>query len=137
MAIVSFTFNKFDVERKKPLKGKVSINNNVAVKDAKAANLSIGKSTTKALQFSYEFSAKYEPDIGHILITGDITYLTEEKKIKEIVDGWKKDKKLPDDVMNEVINQILNKCNIEALILSKELNLPPPIPMPKITPKKE
>jgi len=31
-----------------------------------------------------------------------------------------------------VINSILGRCNIQALIMSKELNMPPPIPMPKV-----
>ena len=36
------------------------------------------------------------------------------------------------EVMEQVINTALNKSNVEALILSRDINLPPPIPLPKI-----
>jgi hypothetical protein len=48
------------------------------------------------------------------------------------LDGWKKDKKLPKEIMPVILNTVLNKCNIQALILSEQINLPPPIPMPKL-----
>ena len=34
--------------------------------------------------------------------------------------------------MAGLLNTILTKCNVQALILSQEVNLPPPIPMPKV-----
>ena len=43
-----------------------------------------------------------------------------------------KDKKIPKEVMTPVLNNILAKSNVEALVLSRELNLPPPIPLPKV-----
>ncbi len=41
-----------------------------------------------------------------------------------------------------MINHILARCTIQAMIMSKEMNLPPPIRLPKIeeapaTPKKK
>ena len=46
--------------------------------------------------------------------------------------NWKKNKAVPKDTMNEILNVILMRCNVEALILSRDVNLPPPIPLPKI-----
>jgi hypothetical protein len=34
--------------------------------------------------------------------------------------------------MSAILNTVLTKCNIEALILSQEVNLPSPIPLPKV-----
>jgi hypothetical protein len=34
--------------------------------------------------------------------------------------------------MVPVLNSILAKCNIQAIILTREVNLPPPIPLPKV-----
>ena len=64
---------------------------------------------------------------------GEILYMEPPEKIKEIVKSWKKDKKLPQPVMTSILNNILVKCNIEALILSQTVNLPPPIPLPKVS----
>ena len=58
--------------------------------------------------------------------------LLKKNKVKEVLDGWKKDKKLPKEIMTTILNSVLTKCNIQALILSEQINLPPPIPLPKL-----
>ena len=54
------------------------------------------------------------------------------KDIKEAEKQWKKDKKIPKEIVEEMMSHILSKCNIEALLMSREINLPPPIPLPKV-----
>ena len=89
----------------------------------------------KALKLEFLFEAKYDPNIGNISLGGDIVYLGTADKVKEIEKEWKKNKKLPNDVVEEVMGNILSKCNIEALIMSREINLPAPIPLPKVKSK--
>jgi hypothetical protein len=132
MAIIGFNFNKINVEKSEIGKGKVNISNNVAIKNIESKGISLGKDKQDALRFSFEFTSKYEPKLGNILLGGDVLFLTDAKKSKEIVDGWKKDKKVPKDIMAGILNTVLAKCNIQALILSQEVNLPPPIPLPKV-----
>ena len=84
------------------------------------------------MKFTFEFTSKYEPKLGTILLGGDVLFLTDSKKSKEILDGWKKDKKVPKEIMAGILNTVLARCNIQALILSQEVNLPPPIPLPKV-----
>ena len=64
-------------------------------------------------------------------------FLDNTKNNKEILDKWKKDKELDQKLMMQVLNFILAKCNIKALSLSQEVNLPPQIPLPKLTAKKQ
>jgi len=45
---------------------------------------------------------------------------------------WKDQKKVHKDVMTETLNVILDRCNIQALILARDINLPSPIPLPKV-----
>jgi hypothetical protein len=135
MAIVGFSFVKMVVERKNFVKGKVNIANNISIKDVHEHDLSLGKDKQPALKMTFEFTSKYKPDIGDITLTGEVINLEDEKKTKEILKEWKKSKKLPQEVMTPVLNHVLNKCNIQSLILSKDINLPPPIPMPRINPK--
>ena len=77
--------------------------------------------------------------MGNITFEGEILYMADPKKNKEILSSWKKDKKLPKDLMGGLLNNILTRCNIKALIFSQEVNLPPPIPLPKVQmgPKEE
>ena len=137
--IVGFGFTKLSAEKKEAAKGKIDINNNVTIKNVEESDLALGKDKQNVLRFIFEFTSKYEPNVGTILFEGELLYLEEPKKAKEILSGWKKDKKIPKEMMAGLLNTILTKCNVQALILSQEINLPPPIPMPKVqmTPPEE
>lgn len=132
MAVIGFNFNKINVEKNDVGKGKVNISNNVAIKNIEQKGISLGKNKQDALKFTFEFTSKYEPKLGSILLGGDVLFLTDSGKSKEVLDSWKKDKKIPKDIMASILNTVLAKCNIQALILSQEVNLPPPIPLPKV-----
>jgi len=132
MAIVGFNFTKILVEKKTGIKGKVDIKNNVSVKSVESTDLSLGTSKDKALKFGFEFTSEYTPVIGHIMLTGELLYMSDSSSQDEILKNWKKNKSVPKDTMNEILNIILMRCNVEALILSRDVNLPPPIPLPKI-----
>ena len=132
MTIVGFNFTKIEAEKKEMIKGKININNNVHINNVEEKDLSLGNQKQKVLTFNFEFTAKYDPNIGSIKFTGDVLFMDDVKQIKEILDGWKKGKKLPKEIMPSILNTVLNKCNIQALILSELINLPPPIPLPKL-----
>ena len=130
--IVGFGFTKLSAEKGEQPKGKIDINNNVTVKDVKEADISLGKGNQNVLKFMFEFTSKYGPNVGTILFEGELLYLEDSKKTKEILSMWKKDKKIPKELMGSLLNAILTKCNVKALILSQEVNLPPPVPLPKV-----
>jgi hypothetical protein len=135
MTIIGFNFSKMKVEKNKALSGKINIKNNISIKDIKENELNLGKSQQKGLKFIFEFVSQYEPDIGTITLEGEVIALEDSKKVEEILKSWKKDKKIPVDIMTDVLNTALSKSNIQALILSQQVNLPPPIPMPKVEAK--
>jgi hypothetical protein len=132
MAIVGFNFTKILAEKKTAIKGNVDIKNNVSIKGVESTDLAIGNSKEKALKFIFEFSSEYSPDVGGMLFSGDIVTLSEPAKQDEILKSWKKNKQIPKEVMGEILNTVLMRCNVEALMLSRDVNLPPPIPMPKV-----
>jgi hypothetical protein len=132
MTIVGFNFTKIEGEKKELTKGKININNNVAITNVDEKNISLGSEKQKVLAFTFEFKSSYDPNIGAIKLIGDVLYMDDSKKVKEILDSWKKNKKLSKEIMSKILNTILNKCNIQALILSEQINLPPPIPLPKV-----
>lgn len=131
MTVIGFSFTKMLIEKKSPMKGKVSINNNVGINHVEETKLNM-KTDKKALKMNFEFSSAYEPKIGDIRLEGEVVYLEDKKKADEIVKNWKKNKKIEKEVMTAVLNNVLAKCNVQALILSKDMNLPPPIPLPKV-----
>ena len=132
MTIVGLNFTKIEAEKKELVKGKININNNVTISAVEEKKLSLATEKQKIIAFTFEFISKYDPNVGSIKITGDVLYMEAANKVKEILDGWKKDKKLPKEIMTTILNSVLTKCNIQALILSEQINLPPPIPLPKL-----
>ena len=132
MTIVGFNFTRIHVERNKVAKGKINIKNNVAIKKVEEADLSLGKNKQSGLRFTFEFVSLYDPKVGEISLVGEVLYLMDDKQVKEVVKGWKKDKKIPKELTAAVLNTVLQKCNIQALMLSRDINLPPPIPLPKV-----
>jgi len=132
MGIIGFNFSKINVEKLKAVSGKVNISNNVALKDVETMKLPDAVNKQSGLRFIFNFVSKYEPGVGHIELQGEVLYFEKSDKIKQILNDWKKSKKVEGKVMESVMNTILAKCNIQALILSRDINLPPPVQLPKV-----
>jgi hypothetical protein len=132
MPVVGLQFSKILVEKFGLVKGKVSVSNNVVLKEVEKTDLAIGASKQGALKFHFEFAANYEPKLAKIMIIGYLTFIEKPEQVKSISESWKKDKKIPKDIMSTVLNVVLSRCNIEAILFAREVNLPPPIPLPKI-----
>ncbi|MBI2136019.1 hypothetical protein HYU06_03040 [Candidatus Woesearchaeota archaeon] len=137
MPIVGCNYRKITLERRDNVAGNINIKNNIAIKDVEEKEFALGKAKQQGLKFNFEFTTEYEPNIGTINIFGEVLYLDEPKKIKELAASWKKNKKVEPDVMQQVLNTALSKCNVKALILSEDINLPPPIPLPRVSIEKK
>lgn len=135
MGIVALNFIKINVEKKKGIDGKVNINNDLVLKDVLERQLS-GKNKQSIADFLFSFTVQYLTEekvaLASILLEGEVVYVDEATKIKEILDGWKKNKTVQKELLREVMNTAMMKCNVECIILSKELNLPPPVGLPQI-----
>src|SRR3989344_6240315 len=133
MGIVSFAFDKISAEKTGKITNQVNINHNFNIRNVEKTDINIqGKKS--ALKLSFDFTVNYEPNIGNIQMNGNLTYMDKPEELKKLEDQWKKEKKLPVGVTSLVANTILTKANIKALMLSQEVNLPPQIHLPKVTP---
>ena len=131
MAIVKINLHKLKAERNLSSKtGQVRINNNVSIKNVEDMDFSVeGK---KGLRFTFSFNCNYEPELGAIEVEGQVLFVEDNKKVDEIKTEWKNGKKLPRDVMEQIINAALHKGNIQAIKVSEDVNLPSPLPLPKV-----
>jgi hypothetical protein len=139
MAIIGFSFTKINAEKTNTaVKGGVSISNNASITGIREIGISLGKQKQPTLGFAFSYTSQYEPKIGSITLEGEVLYLQEQKKLNEITEHWAKTKKLPLDITPMIMNSILSKCNLQVLILARDLNLPSPLPLPKMkTPQKK
>ncbi|HLD79422.1 MAG TPA: hypothetical protein VJA18_02585 [Candidatus Nanoarchaeia archaeon] len=133
MPIVKINVHKVNAERSLKAKGgQVKINNNVSIKNVEDLDFSVdGK---KGLKFTFDFSCNYEPDLGKIDVEGQVLFVDEASKVDEVQELWKKSKKIPMGVMEQIVNAALHKGNIQAIKVSEDINLPSPLPLPKVKP---
>jgi hypothetical protein len=130
MGIVGFSFKKIFAERTAVSIGKLNIKNNVALIDVAEAELVLGTTKQRGIKFTFEFNVEYEPKVGEMTLTGEILYIGEPKKDDELLKTWKKERKLSKELTQELINTVLVRSNLEAMILGRDVNLPLPLPIP-------
>lgn len=131
MAIIGFNFTKIDANKTGGVSGKVNISNNVMITDAKQIEINLGQKGAGIL-VKFKYVCSYEPNIGKINLEGDIVFMEPEAVVKASIDSWTKNKTLDKEISKAVLTNALNRGTVEAIILSKELGLPAPIPMPKL-----
>ncbi len=135
MTIVGMNFTKIVAERKREANEKINISNNISIANVEKSEVAFGVKSQQGLKISFLFHTIYDPDFGSIELHGNLLYLSDEKDVEAVYTDWAKAKRLSADVMKPVLNAVLGKCNIEALVLSRDLTLPPPVPLPRVNVK--
>ncbi len=132
MNIIGFNFTRVLVEKKNPIKGKLNIDFNINIQSLQDAGVFVLDKTKRPIKLNFLFKTDYKPDIGTLELGGELVYLIDAKNGQKVLEDWKKNKKLPSDIMAEIMNHIFNKCQVQAIATTREVNLPPPMPLPKI-----
>ena len=136
MTIVKINLHKVNSERNLVVKqGQINIKNNVSLKDV--LPMDFDRDGKKGLKFNFEFDCSYDPELGKIEVGGQVFYVEEAKLIDEIKESWEKDKRVPNAVMEQVINAALHKGNVQAIKTAEDVGLPSPLPMPKVSQEKK
>jgi len=132
--IINYRLDKIAVQKKSQPKGTMEAKNNLHITNITEEALS-SLTKEKALNMQFAFSITYEPNIASLEIGGNITYMNDPKTIKDILENWTKNKKIKQEIATPVFNFILSKCNIKALRLEEDLELPFHVPIPRIKTK--
>lgn len=132
MQIIGFNLTKISIERKEKIIGNLQINQSIDIKDIVKEKIPI--SEEEALKMRFNFTINYQEDLAKAEFEGNLILLPTKEELKNFLREWK-DKKVPNEVRIPLFNFIMNKCNIKALALEDELNLPFHIPLPKVNPE--
>lgn len=142
MGVLAVGFSKMLVEKKNPLKGKISINHNTVIQDVKEAELAIGNTKQKSLTITFQFTTDYTSDaskdktsFAHLSLEGDLVWVDKPEGLKESYKAWQENKQLPKDTLVPVMNSVISKSMLQALVLTKEMNLPSPLRLPHLSPE--
>ncbi|MEM3577759.1 MAG: hypothetical protein QXX51_04810 [Candidatus Bathyarchaeia archaeon] len=105
---------------KKPIPP-VQINTNINV-------VGFEKKADDSLEVPFILSINFNPSIAQITLKGKAYVVGDEGEIEKIYRDYE-EKKPPPPV---VIQSISNVALVEAVIVSRTINIPPPIPLPQI-----
>ena len=136
MQIVGFSLSKIVIERKEDVKGKFKVTSKIDLKDAKEEKIKLveGKDVVK---IDFEYSIGYEPKLAELFFKGFVLIMADPKDAKQIIEDYKKKKNMNADLKIRVLNTIFHKCNLKALELEEDFNLPTHIRLPTIKAQEE
>jgi hypothetical protein len=131
MAIVGFEYSKMNLEKSGKSSTNLKVSNNIKLNKIEESQVKLGENS-KVLKIEFTFEINYEPDIAHIIFDGFILDALSEEVAKKVLESWKETKKLSPEYTNYLLNGIYNKCTIDGIYFSNKMNLPTPIPLPKL-----
>jgi hypothetical protein len=76
----------------------------------------------------FRFTANYS-GIGVIKIEGRMVF---EGDAKGLYEQWSSSNQMPNNTAMEIHSSIMNNCLPEAMLIARDIRLPPPIPLPKV-----
>lgn len=133
MQIIGFNLNKIFIEKKDKQKEKINIKQNINIENISKDRITI--SNEEVLKINFSFVINYDPDFAKLEFQGVLLIIPKKGESKNIIESWE-NKKLSNEFKIPLLNFIMNKCNIKALFLEDELNLPIHLQnnLPKIAP---
>jgi len=134
MVIAGFGFKKILVDKHKDPSPGLKLDVKLNIKDITKKQIEL--QGQKAIDVHFIFNVLFDPKIADLELEGDLVYIDSEEKIKDILDSWKK-KELTDEVKTRIFNFLMAKCNVKALALEDEFNLPYHLPLPRLNPGQE
>jgi len=93
----------------------------------------IQETSEREASIDFRFTANYravEEVVGIIRIEGSLVY---EGKGREVARQWSSTGQMPNEVASEIHTTIMNVCIPEAVVVARDLRLPPPIPIPQVS----
>jgi len=90
----------------------------------------INKKHEEELEVPFVFSISYNPAIAQISVKGKALVRGSREELKEILDSYSA-KRPPPPI---IVQAVSNIAFLESVLISRILNVPPPIPLPQVTP---
>src|SRR4030067_2754139 len=91
--------------------------------------VSMEKKTDETVEVAFVLTINYTPSIAQISLKGTAYVNGEKGEIDKMVKEYEAKKPPPQIVVQSISNVVF----IESVLISRTLNIPPPIPLPQIT----
>ncbi|MCL5017027.1 MAG: hypothetical protein M1441_02715 [Candidatus Parvarchaeota archaeon] len=128
--IINYLIDKIEASREDniPAETQVGISNNITVIDVELDE------KFKVLKFKFKFDAVFsgnDKELGKIVIQGFVVYTGGD--IDKIYKTWEDSKKIDPSIAEEILQASLNVSILEAMSISKMIQLPSILPLPKVS----
>jgi hypothetical protein len=134
MSVIGIRLISFNGSREKGMSsGQIKVNSVPRITNVREPTIPV--MDKKALAVDFEFVTDYDPKIGEITLTGEVYYATD--KGQEIAKKWAAKKELPEPMRVDVLNHLFRACLLKIANLADDLQLPPPMAIPRVKPKPE
>jgi hypothetical protein len=90
----------------------------------------VEKTRDELLEVPFVFTINYNPAVAQISFKGKAHVTGEKEELKQIHTAYT-EKKPPPPI---VVQSISNVAFLESILITRTLNIPPPIPLPQIPP---
>lgn len=124
MSVNNFEITAIDAERFGE-QGEMQENMRI---DHNSSVTKIKKVKKGASRISFRFTANYS-SMGRIEIEGRLVYTGGPS---DLASKWRKSNDMQNKVANEIHSAIISNCIPQAVLISREVQLPPPIPLPEV-----
>ncbi|MGQ0535200.1 MAG: hypothetical protein ACT4PT_03920 [Methanobacteriota archaeon] len=91
----------------------------------------VQESNPQLASIEFRYTASYGA-MGLIKLEGNIAFECDAYALSA---QWHASNQMPAEVASEIHNAVMRVCIPEAVSLAKDLNLPPPIPLPQVGPQ--
>ena len=90
----------------------------------------INKKTEDMLEVPFVFTINYTPGVAQISMKGKSHVMGQKDELEQILKEHKEKKPPPPVILQSISNIVF----LESVLICRSLNIPPPIPLPKINP---
>jgi hypothetical protein len=90
--------------------------------------LGVEKRPDGSLEVPFVLTINYNPSIAQISLKGSAYVVGEKNEIDKVVKDYEEKKPPPPLIVQSISNVVF----IESVLISRTLNIPPPIPLPQI-----
>ncbi len=83
------------------------------------------------VSIEFRFTANYS-GIGFVRMDGKLVVADDSRSPESIAKEWGSTNNMPPELANIVHNAVISNCIITATIITRDIQLPPPVPLPQV-----
>ncbi|ASJ15646.1 hypothetical protein A3L04_00420 [Thermococcus chitonophagus] len=138
MPILGHNIVKIEVEKFSATGGKVEVSINPKIENLRLGELQLPTGRVKGIEVEVSYMVNYTPEVAKSVVRLILFYVPRAKEeIDKILDEWEDKKQLPGELVAEVVNFTTSELMPLMMMLSKEMRIPYPIPIPRVVVKQE